>query len=84
MTFAYTFAKQDIAGTMKKMVIDCTGATLGTSGNAVVTGLNVVKTVIITHKASGTTTDASGYSVSGGTVTVYAATANFQLTVEGY
>lgn len=84
MTLAYPLIKHDIAGTMHKKIFNVTGATLGTAGNAIITGLKRVLGVYITGMGTATTTEAPTFAISGGTVTVYAVIATFQLAVEGF
>jgi hypothetical protein len=85
MTFAYTIDKQTVFGDMRKAFISFTGAVLGTAGNAVITGFRIIKGVTLTLTGTGSITDAPTVAVSGGTVTIYAATSTAgYLEVSGY
>ena len=84
MTFAYTIDKQTVFGDMRKAFISFTGAVLGTAGNAVITGLRIIKGVTMTQTGTGTLVEAGTVAVSGGTVTIYPSSATGYLEVSGY
>ena len=84
MTFAYTCVKQTIHGDQKVKQYTFSGAVLGTAGNAIVTGLNLIKAVNLEQTGTGTLADAPTVAVSDGTVTIYPSSATGYLEVTGF
>ncbi len=82
MTIAYTI-RPDVSSKNRKL-IHYTGATVGSTGNSVITGLSTIESISNIDVGTGTVAVAPTVTVSGGTITIYASAAEGYLTVEGY